>query len=112
MAIGQRYIEILLQEEQVSNDLLSLAVAWNAGPNNLRKWRAGNDTSTEDPLLFIELIPFQQTRVFVQHVLANYWIYQNRFGLASPSLDAVASGQWPTYIRTEREDRTLAQRDE
>lgn len=112
LAIGQRYIEILLHEEQVSNDLLSLAVAWNAGPNTLRKWRAGGATSTEDPLLFIELIPFQQTRVFVQHVLANYWIYQNRFGLASPSLDAVARGQWPTYIRTERNDRTLAQRDE
>jgi len=112
LAIGQRYIEILRHEEQINSDLLSLAAAWNAGPSNLRKWRAEGDTSTDDPLLFIEMIPFRQTREFVQHVLANYWIYQDRFGLPSPSLDAVARGHWPTYIRQDNTDKKMAQRDE
>jgi hypothetical protein len=33
----------------------------------------------------------------VQRVVANYWIYQLRMGQATPTLDAVAAGDWPVY---------------
>jgi hypothetical protein len=29
--------------------------------------------------------------------MANYWIYQNRLGQDTPSLDRVAAGGWPVY---------------
>jgi len=47
--------------------------------------------------LFIESIPSKQTRIYIEKVVANLWIYRNRFGQPTPSLDAVASNQWPAY---------------
>jgi soluble lytic murein transglycosylase-like protein len=96
MAIGQRYIEMLLDEEHVGLDLLRLAAAWNGGPQNLKRWREG-DIATDDPLLFLESMPFGQTRAFAERVLAFYWIYRDRFGQEAPSLDSLAAGDWPAY---------------
>ena len=50
-----------------------------------------------DPLLFIEAIPAPETRIFIERVLANLWIYRQRLEQPTPSLDALASGEWPTY---------------
>jgi len=33
----------------------------------------------------------------VQRVVANFWIYQLRMGQPTPTLDAIASGDWPVY---------------
>jgi hypothetical protein len=107
MAIGQRYIEMLLTEEGVGNDLFRLAAAWNGGPYNLKKWEAGQ-AATDDPLLFIETIPYGETRDFIEYVLANYWIYRNRLGLNAPSLDALAAGAWPVYLEQQEGPVDLA----
>jgi hypothetical protein len=48
-------------------------------------------------LLFIESIPLRETRDYVERVLTNLWIYRYRFGQPSPSLDAIAAGDWPSY---------------
>jgi hypothetical protein len=72
-----------------------MAIAYNAGPGMLAKWRAADATS--DPLLFIESLPKDETRNFVQRIMANIWIYQQRFGQPTPSLDHVAAGGWPIY---------------
>jgi hypothetical protein len=50
-----------------------------------------------DPLLFIEAIPNEQTRVFVQQVLTYTWLYAVRLGLPAPSLDELAAGQFPHF---------------
>ncbi len=97
LAVGQRYIELLLGEEHIGNDLFRLAAAWNGGPNNVRKWENGV-AATDDPLLFIETIPYGETRDFIERVLANYWIYRHRFAQPAPSLDALAAGAWPTFV--------------
>lgn len=91
--IGQHYIEELLDQRAVDRDLLSLAIAYNAGPGNLSRWKARFRHVT-DPLLFIESIPVSETRIYVERVLANYWIYKLRMGQPVPTLDAVAAGQW------------------
>ena len=96
--LGQRYINILLNEPYIGGDLFRMAVAWNAGPGNLRKWQR-HSGGEGDPLLFIESIPLRETRIFVERVLTNYWIYRARFGRPAPSLDAVAAGEWPSYHR-------------
>lgn len=96
LKLGQRYIEILLKEQHIKGDLLLLAAAWNGGPGNLNRWRRRVDYAA-DPLMFIETIPSRETRHFVEHVLANLWVYRDRLGQPKPSLEALARGQWPVY---------------
>ncbi len=96
LELGQRYIDMLLDERDVSMNLFKLAVAWNGGPGNLRKWKR-RTKYLDDPVFFIESIPSFETRTFVEKVLTNYWIYRDRFGQDTPSLDAVARGEWPLY---------------
>jgi hypothetical protein len=40
----------------------------------------------------MECLPAQETRTYVQRVLAGYWTYRKMWGQASPSLDALAAG--------------------
>lgn len=96
LEIGQKYVESLLQQPSVGRDLLSLAIAYNAGPGKLSKWKSVRGEVT-DPLLFIETIPYAETRAFVERVLSNYWIYRMRLQQETLSLDAVVQGEWARY---------------
>lgn len=56
---------------------------YNAGPGRARRWQA------ETPLegaIYVENIPFYETREYVKKVLTNAMFYRNRFGGVSPSL--------------------------
>ncbi len=63
--------------------------AYNAGPNNVKKWlnSYGDPRSpTVDPIDWIELIPFNETRNYVQRVLENTQVYRARTsGGSAPS---------------------------
>ena len=96
MALGQRYLRQLLRSRRVKEDLLRLATGYNAGPGNLRKWER-RINHEGDPLLFLEMLPTLETRLFVERVLTNLWVYRQRFGQDAPSLRALASDQWPPY---------------
>jgi soluble lytic murein transglycosylase len=108
IALGQRYVEMLLLEGSVDGDLFRLAAAWNGGPGNLERWQR-SVADGEDPLLFIETIPAGETRAFIERVLANLWIYRHRFGRTSPSLDSLAAGQWPGYDGIEQTPLEIAE---
>ena len=92
LTLGQRYIEILLADPKIQGDLFLMAAAWNGGPGNLNKWRRNTD-DLNDPLFFIESLPSRETRIFLERVLSNLWIYRNRLGQHAPSLDAIAEGR-------------------
>ncbi len=100
VAVGARYIRYLLRKKQVGNGLFRLAIAYNAGIGNLIRWQK-TIKDNDDPLLFIEALPSRETRVFVERVLANYWIYRDRLGQRAPSREDVAQGRWPIYKRQE-----------
>ena len=56
-------------------------VAYNAGPRRSREWVAayGDPRGGQvDPIDWVELIPFQETRQYVQKVLQNTHIYRSR----------------------------------
>ena len=60
-----------------------LAIAsYNAGPTNVNKWikQYGDPRNIEtNAINWIELIPFNETRNYVQRVIENYIIYQQVF---------------------------------
>ncbi len=98
--LGQRYLQHLLEMPMIRGNLFYLAAAYNAGPGNLQKWlREGRQ---EDPLLFIESIPLSETRLFVQRVLTNHWIYRARIGQPHDSLSSTVTGDWPLYRAHDR----------
>ena len=102
--LGQRYVRKLLEADGVKGNLLCLAAAYNVGPNTVARWLATIKPG-DDALLFLESIPFRETRSLVMHVLANFWAYRNRFDQSSPSLDAIAAGSWPMYDAPEMKIR-------
>lgn len=107
--LGQRYLQSLIEGEPVRGNLLLLAASYNAGPGKVKHWLA--DIGHEgDPLLFLEMMPSQQTRDFVERVVANFWIYELRLGQDTPSLDTLAGGKWPYYVA--QDDATLSVADD
>ncbi|MBP5858397.1 lytic transglycosylase domain-containing protein [Marivibrio halodurans] len=97
LSLGQRYIRMLMGDPSIEGNLFYAAAAYNAGPGNLNKWRERIDYDG-DPLLFIESLPSRETRDYVEHVMANLWVYRHRLGQASPTLDALIGGAWPIYM--------------
>ena len=75
-----------------------LAVAYNAGPGNLNKWK-NRMKYQDDPLLFLEVIPSKETRGFVERILVNYWVYRNLMESSLNTLDETVQGRWPIYER-------------
>ncbi len=101
LALAQEYVSLLLRDEHVHGNLLLLLVAYNGGPGTLRHALDAPELR-QDPLLFLESLASQETRLFAERVLTNYWIYRLRLGQASPDLAALAAGEWPTYIALDR----------
>ncbi len=100
MELAQRYVQRLMQHTDAGEDLFKLAAAYNGGPGNLRKWQKRLETvgyPSQDPLLFIEALPSRETRLFIERVLTNLWMYRKRLGQPAPSLKALAQGDWPRY---------------
>ena len=106
--LGRRYVSHLIGLEEVKGNLFLMAAAYNGGPGNLRKWRR-RTRHGNDPLLFIESLPALETRLFIERVLANFWIYRQRLGQDTPSLDAVAAGGWPHYLALDGKAVRVAQ---
>ena len=102
MKTGQDYLDYLLHGRFVNGDIISLLVAYNAGPGNLLKWR--KSINTQDPLLFIEMLPSRETRGYVERVLSNYWIYRLRAGMNVPSLATLSEGKFAQYAHIMQTD--------
>jgi soluble lytic murein transglycosylase len=94
LEMGQRYINYLSAQSSIDGDLLRILASYNAGPSETAGW--GNAQVAEhDPLLYIEMIPNEETRRFVFCVLRYSWAYAQQLDLPIPSLDALAEGQFP-----------------
>lgn len=94
LELGQKYINYLLGKTFIDGNLFYLMAAYNAGPGNLLKWQK-MIRYDDDALLFIEAIPSAETRIYIERVIANYWIYNMRFERDNPTLQQVADGEWP-----------------
>ena len=93
---GQSYLEKLRDLPATGGLLPKVIAAYNAGPTPLTRWNS-EIRDNGDPLLFIESIPYWETRGYVAIILRNYWIYEMRENKASGSLKGLAQYMWPKF---------------
>jgi soluble lytic murein transglycosylase len=70
LRIGAGYLKLLLDDFQGMQALA--AAAYNAGPNRPRRWREG---ARIDAAVWVENVPFNETRDYVKKVLSNAVVY-------------------------------------
>ena len=96
LAFGQQNLEMLRDSGATQGLLPKIMAAYNAGLTPLSRWnyeiRDGGD-----PLLWIESIPYWETRGYVSVVLRNYWMYERQAGGRSDSRAGLAEGKWPRF---------------
>lgn len=81
IALGSRYLHELLNE--FNGNRILAAAAYNAGPYRVKQWLKSNNQKLPYDV-WIETIPFRETRGYVQNVLSYSVIYGYRLGEESP----------------------------
>ncbi|MEE9250984.1 MAG: lytic transglycosylase domain-containing protein, partial [Alphaproteobacteria bacterium] len=87
MTLGAAYLARLL--DQFAGSYVLALAAYNGGPTRVRRWlRANGDPrrADVDVIDWIELIPFDETRDYVQRVLENLQVYRARNGRSYPGV--------------------------
>ncbi len=93
---GQLYLEKLRDQDTAGGLLPKVIAAYNAGPGAVARWNE-QVAHDGDPLLYIESIPYWETRNYVMIVLRNYWMYQRLENKPTTSLAAISQGMWPRF---------------
>lgn len=83
--LGTKYLRNLLDQHN-GNRVLATA-AYNAGPYRVSRWLKGEPTIPAD--MWIETIPFKETRDYVKSVLAYQQIYQFKVGQTGALFDEI-----------------------
>ncbi len=98
---GQSYIEKLRDMNATGGLLPKVIAAYNAGPAPVTRWNS-EIRDNGDPLLFIESIPYWETRGYVSIILRNYWMYEIQRGKNGGSMKGLAQYLWPTVPKEGR----------
>ncbi len=96
LAYGQQHLEMLRDSGATQGLLPKIMAAYNAGLTPVSRWNY-EIRDQGDPLLWMESIPYWETRGYVAIVMRNYWMYERAAGLDSPSRRALAEGRWPVF---------------
>ncbi|HAF40803.1 MAG TPA: lytic murein transglycosylase [Sphingobium sp.] len=96
MEFGQRYLEALRDMSATGGLLPKVMAAYNAGPLPVERWNS-QVKDKGDPLLFMESLPYYETRAYVNIVMRNYWMYQIQAKGSADCLTGMAQGMWPTF---------------
>lgn len=92
MEFGQGWIEWMRGHGATQGQLPKIIASYNAGPLPVGRWQI-NDRG--DPLMWIESIPYWETRFYVPTVLRNMWVYEGLDGRPNPTLTTLAQHRWP-----------------
>lgn len=89
--LGSSYLHQLL--DQFKGNHILAAAAYNAGPNRVKQWISKQDKQIPYDV-WIETIPFNETRGYVQNVLSFSVIYGYRLGDKTPLLSEQNKNQF------------------
>jgi len=81
VSIGTHYIRYTF--ELMNGQAVMATAAYNAGPSRAKRWQANGPM---EAAIYIESIPFAETRSYVQKVMANAQMYVPRLGRSVLSL--------------------------
>ena len=87
---GTQYFRTVLN--RFDNNVSLAAAAYNAGPLNVKRWLPQTDLMSAD--LWVETVPFKETRNYVQAVLAYATVFDKSLGrdtLISSRMDDIKS---------------------
>lgn len=96
LAIGQQALRALAANPATGGNLPKVMAAYNAGMTPVARWN-GEVRDQGDPLLYMESIPYWETRGYVNIVMRNYWMYLRQAGAPAPSRSALAQNRWPSF---------------
>jgi len=106
--LGANYMNMVLGNMDGSQVLAT--AAYNAGPGRLRSWRA-TLTKPMESAVFIEAIPFYETRVYVRNVMSNATYYAALFEGRPQSLKARLGTVAPKgYTEQEQQESSFTTR--
>jgi soluble lytic murein transglycosylase len=92
--LGSLYLKQLLSRYK-GNRVLATA-AYNAGPGSVNRWLKQYSGDLD---VWIERIPYDETREYVQRVLTYSTIYSYRLGQLQPMLDRDTLTAWTNSVR-------------
>jgi soluble lytic murein transglycosylase len=106
--LGANYLNMVLGNMDGSQVLAT--AAYNAGPGRLRSWRS-TLTRPMDSAVFIESIPFVETRTYVKNVMSNTTYYAALFEGRPQSLKARLGTVAPKgYTEQEQQESSFGAR--
>jgi soluble lytic murein transglycosylase len=85
LRLGHAYLSMLL--ERYDGSYVLAIAGYNAGPASVNRWLRQNGDPRGgdiDPIDWIELIPYSETRNYVQRVMENLQIYRQRLATTRP----------------------------
>ncbi len=81
--MGSRYVNQLMKD--FNGNVALVIAAYNAGADPVFRWR--KRYPTDEPILFLDLIPYRETREYVGYVLSNYYWYRRLYQSTVPAPD-------------------------
>lgn len=90
ISVGTAYLGELMQK--FNGNIVLATAAYNAGPHRVKRWRPANEVIKGD--IWIETIPFSETRNYVQNIMTYQAIYRHQLGQA-PKLSRSLSYIYP-----------------
>lgn len=101
LTFGQRNLEKLSESSATQGYLPKVMAAYNAGLTPVTRWNS-EVRDQDDPLLYMESIPYWETRSYVAIVMRNYWMYLRQRQDTAPSRLALAQNSWPVFPNERR----------
>lgn len=74
VVFGTYYLD--RQRQSFDGDLFTALAAYNGGPGNAAVWKA---LAPDDPDLFLEIIPFEETRTYIRSIYEIFTIYRQLY---------------------------------
>ena len=98
LEFGQSFIERMRRSAYTGDQLPKVIASYNAGPLPVGRWATIPDKG--DPLLWIESVPYWETRYYVPAVMRNLWVYEGLRNGPQTSLKLLAQHRWPGFPAT------------